>query len=410
MFSLPAFINKRVVYVGNDNEATALQKFLEQYASVENFIIVDHGKLSEVLRDGDVIIKSHLIPAKEMNHVYTTPMRIFFDCASQAKAPIIGVTGTRGKTTLTSLIHHILKSNNTPSLLYNDVSEPLFTHAHELNENSRVTLELSSKHLAELEVSPDIAIITTLGSSDLDYHSTIDAYWAAMENILKHMNDSNHVIFSQDTEMVFHWLANKPIKQHIIDSTEQVDMANSQLFGEQNRKNYLMARTAANLLGVEKFVAKSALDSFESLPHRLKVVRDVNGVVFVDDSASSTSEESLANLEACIRHLKPVGCVLIGGSENSNETYEPLIKLVSTLRIPSLVLLPDDSEKIRALLPESYTPQVLETSSIDDAVSWALENTPSGSVCLLSRGAPTSSGWKDYKEQGDQFVSAVEKL
>lgn len=409
MVNLQSFINKRVVYVGHDSEAESLKTFLNQYASISDFKVVSFSDYESIFTEEDILVKSPLIPGKSMNHVYTTPARIFFDCAFQEKATIIGVTGTRGKTTVSSLISAILQNNNTQSILINDVSEPMFAHAHELNEQTKVVIELSSMELAEIEVSPHIAVITNLEKDHIDYHGSIDAYWEAKHNIMRYMDESGRVVFNPETEMVLHWLAESKAEQHPIDNTEQVDMTKAQLFGEQNRINFLLAREAAHLLGVEKYIASDTLISFSSLPHRLQQIREVNGVVYVNNAIAKKPESALADIEACVRNLKPVGCIMLGGKDEG-EDFSSLIKMISTLRIPAVVLFPSVGEKIKSKFPENYTPEILETESIDEAVVWANEKTPSGCVCLLSTACPSEPLWKDYKEKGNQFIKAVEKL
>lgn len=409
MVNLQSFHSKRLLYVGQDTIAESLKSYLIQYASIENCITIPLEELDNLYREGDIIIKSPLIPSKKMSHVYTTPARIFFDCAFQEKSIIVGVTGTRGKTTVTSLIHAILQNNNTGNILINDVSDPMFAHAHEMKENTIVVMELSSMDLAELEVSPHIAIVTNLEKDHIDYHGSIDAYWEAKHNIMRYMDESGKVVFNPQVEMVYHWLADSKAEQHPIDPNEVVDMTKSQLFGEHGKTNYLLARTATNLLGVEKFVAVSTLNIFEPVRHRLQIVRNYNGVVYVDNAIAKKPETAISDIEACVRNLKPVGSIMLGGADDEQD-YNGLVKMISTLRIPAVVLFPESGKKIRELFPETYTPEILETESMDEAVTWASEKTPSGSVCLLSTASLSEPLWKNYQDKGNQFQNAVQKL
>ncbi len=410
MVNLQSFVGKRVIYVGHDSIAQGLQAFLTQYASIENFIIIGQVSVDETVRDEDIIIKSPSIPGHSMNHVYTTPARIFFDCAQQTQATVVGVTGTKGKTCVTSLIHEILMSNSTAHILINDVSEPMFMHAHELSETSIVIMELSSMDLAELEISPNIAVITNLGRNHIDYHGSIDAYWEAKHNIVRFSDENTKVVFNPNTEMVYHWLADKKAQQVPIDTNEMVDLSKSQLFGDNARHNFLMARAVTSLLGVEKFVANGALATFTPARHRQQIVREHNGVTYVDNSIVAEPEDTVADIEACIRQLKPVGSILLGGGESESSDFSSLAKIISTLRIPTLVLFPGIADKIKTLFPETYTPEILETESMDEAVKWASQHTPSGSTCLLSSATPSEPTWENYEEKGNQFQAAVQKL
>jgi UDP-N-acetylmuramoylalanine--D-glutamate ligase len=220
------------------------------------------------------------------------------------------------------------------------------------------------------------------------------------------MSNENTVVFDPRNEIVFHWLAETGVKEIKIDPEEKVDMSKSQLIGDHNKNNYQLARTAAQALGVDLFSCKHILKNFKPLPHRLEKVRTVKGINFIDDSIAYEPESAIAAIQACIREVAPVGCVMVGGKLMDTDFTE-LAKLLSTLLIPSLVLFPESGSKLKELFPESYTPKIIETSDMHEAVNWAAENTPSGSVCLLSTASPSEPLWKSYVEKGEEFQKAV---
>lgn len=418
-FTLPEFENKHVIFIGQDREWKSFEVFIQantdNILSLKSIYITDENRkeynqqLESLDREQCIIVKTSGYPGRLMTVDYTTPTKIFFECVKQIGAKTVGVTGTKGKSTTASLIAHILKNSGIPALLGGNIGVPMLDLLPQADEHSIFILELSSYQLAELDVSPDLAVITNLYRDHIDYHGNLENYWEAKHNIVRYMNSENSVVFNPQTEIVFHWLAENGAKSLQIDTAENVDMTQSQLIGEHNKINYLMARTAALELGADRFACQSGLKTFKPIPHRLEKVRTVRGITYIDDAIASQPEAAIAGITACIREVGPVGCVMLGGQDRDYD-FVPLAKLLYTLMIPKLVLFPETGAKIKALLPESYTPEIFETSSMAEAVKWTYEHVPSGSVCLLSTASPSYSLWKDFEEKGELFQKAVLEL
>lgn len=416
-FDLHEFYNKDVVFIGRDGkEGKSFQSFIQEQAQIRTFSFVDEKdgpdyleKLKALDQEQTIIVKTPGCPGRLVPVPYTTPTKIFFKCARQTQAKIIGVTGTKGKTTTASLLAHILQNAGYQTILAGNMGNPMLTALESISDQSIFVVELSSYQLAELDVSPDMAVITNLYRDHIDYHETLENYWEAKRNIMRYMTEANSVIFDPNTEVVFHWLAESKAQRFPIDPQETVDMSHAQLIGDHNKTNYLLARTTAIQLGVDRLTCQSALRTFKPIPHRLEKVRTVKGITFIDDAIASQPEAAIAGITACIRQIGPVGCVMLGGQDRDYD-FTKLAKLLYTLAIPCLVLFPDTGAKIQALFPDSYKPKTFETTDMAEAVSWASENCPSGSVCLLSTASPSYSIWKDFEEKGDLFQKAVNKL
>lgn len=418
VFNLPQFENKHVIFIGQDREWKSFEAFIKANAnilSLKSIFITDENRddydsqLKNLDPANSVVVKTAGYPGRLMPVEYTTPTEVFFDCVKQLRAKTVGVTGTKGKSTTASLLAHILKNAGKPALLGGNIGVPMLDLLSEANENSIFVLELSSYQLAELKSSPDMAIITNLYRDHIDYHGSLENYWEAKRNIVRFMGSENSVVFNPDTEIIFHWLAECGAKALQIDSSESVDMSQSQLIGEHNKLNYLMAKTAALNLDADVFACQSGLKSFKPIPHRLEKIRTIRGITYIDDAIASQPEAAIAGITACIRQIGPVGCVMLGGQDRDYD-FSELVKLLYTLAIPKLVLFPDTGAKIKALFPESYTPEVFETSDMSEAVKWTAEHCPSGSICLLSTASPSYSLWKDFEEKGELFQKAVLEL
>jgi UDP-N-acetylmuramoylalanine--D-glutamate ligase len=223
------------------------------------------------------------------------------------------------------------------------------------------------------------------------------------------MDDTGAVIFNPETEVISQWLAESKARQIPINPQEEVDMSQAKLIGDHNKLNYLMVRAAAELFGVDRMSTHTIFNNFEPVRHRLQPVRTVRGVTFVDDAIGSNPEATIAGIQALVRSKGPIGCILLGGVDR-NYDYTELVKLLRTLLIPKLVLFPDTGPIIKALFPEDYTPETFNATDMDEAVQWAAEHTPSGSICLLSTAAPSTVLWSSFEEKGSLFQQAVMNL
>lgn len=415
-FDLPAFFDKNVVFVGKGKEGASFKKFIETYGNIKSFKFID-GKddpdylvnLKSLDLSDTIVVKTPGCPGRTMTVPYTTPTRVFFDCANQLHRKIVGVTGTKGKTTTSSLLAQTLKNAGLDSRLCGNVGHPMLEELEGATENTIFVVELSSYQLAELGQSPNVAIITNLFKDHTDYHGNLESYWEAKRNIIRFMDESGTVIYNPETEVVLRWLAESKAQQKPINPQEVVDMSKVKLIGEHNKLNYLMVREAAELFGVDRMTSQNTLGNFEPIRHRLQPVRTVRDITYVDDAIGSNPEATVAGIQALVRNKGPVGCVLLGGVDRQYDFTE-LVKLLSTLDIPKLVFFPDTGAIIKALLPDTYTPDIFDTTDMDEAVIWAAEHTPTGSICLLSTAAPSTVLWSNFEEKGNMFQQAVLNL
>jgi UDP-N-acetylmuramoylalanine--D-glutamate ligase len=415
-FVLPDFTNKHVVFVGKGKEGSSFEQFIQQQGGIASFTFVDQKddpNYLENLRNLDmsdtIVVKTPGCPGRLMPVPYTTPTRVFFDCARQLGATIVGITGTKGKTTTSSLIAAMLKNGGLDSRLCGNIGIPMLDALSKADKSTIFVVEVSSYQLAELQQSPDVAVITNLYRDHLDYHGTLEAYWEAKHAIVRFMHENNSVIFNPQTKMVYHWIAETKVHEIPINPEETVDMSKAKLIGDHNRLNYLMAREVAKLFGVDRITIQNTFNNFEPVRHRLQTVRTARGITYVDDAIGSNPEATIAGIEAIVRNRGPIGCVMLGGVDRQYD-YTQLVKLLQVLQIPNLVLFPDTGAQIKALLPANYTPKLFETRTMAEAVTWAAEHTPSGSVCLLSTAAPSTVLWSSFEEKGSLFQQAVLEL
>jgi UDP-N-acetylmuramoylalanine--D-glutamate ligase len=412
-YNLDYFYGKDVVFIGRGKEGTSFEKFITANATIGEFRYVDQKddpnyleNLKKLNLENTIVVKTPGCPGSIVPVQYTTPTRVFFDCVKQLGAKTVGVTGTKGKTTTSSLLAFMLKNGGINVELCGNIGRPMLDALEGASSSTVFVLELSSFQLNELTQSPDIAILTNLFNDHVDYHGSLATYWEAKHHIMKHMDSSGTFIYNPKTEYVLHWLADSKAKHVAIDPDESVDMSTAKLIGDHNRANFLMARAAAELLGVERQITNLSLREFEPVRHRLQTVKVVNGITYVDDAIGSTPEATIAGIEALIKNRGPVGCVFLGGVDRQYD-FTDLVKLLYRVGVPKIVLFPDTGSIIKSQLPEAYTPEIFETRDMKEAVNWAAEHTPSGSICLLSTAAPSTVLWSSFEEKGSMFQEAV---
>jgi UDP-N-acetylmuramoylalanine--D-glutamate ligase len=416
IFNLDYFASKDVIFIGRGKEGKSFETFITANANIGTFSYVDQtdgpdylGKLTDLNLENTIVVKTPGCPGSKVPVPYTTPTRVFFDCVKQLGAKTVGVTGTKGKTTTTSMLGFMLKNGGLDVRLCGNMGLPMLDALKDSTPASIFVIELSSFQLAELTQSPDIAILTNLFRDHIDYHGSIDAYWESKRNIMRYMDENGAFIYNPTTDFALHWIANTKAKAVAINPDEVVDMSKTKLIGDHNRLNFLMARTAAELLGVERHITTLSLNEFEPVRHRLQPVKTVRGITFVDDAIGSNPEATIAGIEALIKNRGPVGCVMLGGVDREYD-YSELVRIISRVGIPKLVLFPDTGAIIKSLLPETYTPEIFETKNMKEAVTWAAEHTPSGSICLLSTAAPSTVLWSNFEEKGSLFQQAVMEI
>lgn len=415
-FNLDYFTGKDVVFIGKGKEGKSFESFITTNGGIGSFSYVDQTdgadyleKLTELDLENTIIVKTPGCPGSKVPVPYTTPTRVFFDCVKQLGAKTIGITGTKGKTTTSSLLAFMLKNGGKDVILCGNMGAPMLDSLQDASQTSVFVIELSSFQLNELTQSPDMAILTNLFRDHIDYHGSIDAYWESKRNIMRYMDENGAFVYNPNTDVAHHWLAGSKAKGIPIDPDETIDMSKAKLIGDHNRLNFLMARTVAEMLGVERHVTTLSLNEFEPVRHRLQPVKIVKGVTFVDDAIGSNPEATIAGIEALIKNRGPVGCVMLGGVDRQYD-FSDLVKLISRVGIPKLVLFPDTGALIKAQLPETYTPEIFETKTMKEAVQWAGEHTPSGSICLLSTASPSTVLWSSFEEKGSLFQQAVMEL
>ncbi len=357
----------------------------------------------------------------------TSATNLFFPLVA---GTTIGVTGTKGKSTTSSLIAHLLSSVYPDVRLVGNIGTPMLDSLDDATEQTVFVLELSSHQLYDCRYSPHIAVILGIVSEHLDYYPDFLRYARAKGNITRHQKATDYLVYnpmhtfvrelarsSKAMKILYGPLAEGSlhtyIKKGVLVVREQrkdlpvLSMSQVPLLG--NGENILAAVTVAHLMEVPPVTIASAITPFQSLPHRLEFVGQYKGVRFYNDSLATIPQATIHALEA----LGPDVTTLIAGGYDRKLDFTELGAYIRSHHIPNLILFPDTGEKIWNAIGdvrEDYAIQKFEVHSMEEAVKFAYTHTPNGKICLLSPASASYNLFRDYEDRGNQFKEWVQKL
>jgi UDP-N-acetylmuramoylalanine--D-glutamate ligase len=358
-------------------------------------------------------------------------------------APIIGVTGTKGKTTTTTMLEAILMRGARRVVTGGNIGRSIIQELDTITKNDIVLLELSSFQLETLGVSPHIAVITNVSEDHLDHHGTREAYVAAKRNILAWQGSQDIAVlnFDDPTVVAMHTgcasqaraysLTLRPKRGGYLDTNGMLVLSGPtgpvpllaaselRVVGRHNVSNALAAAIAANAMGIAPTEIAQTLREFEGVPHRLQRVAEVDGVLFVNDSAATTPAATLSALDAFDRPA-----VVILGGVSKGVDFGPLATQV-TRRARGAVLLGAAADDIASALDASVAGPgagrlpVRRATSLAEAVGLARELARPGDVVLLSPACAaredisrtkTADAFASADDRGERFVALVRRL
>lgn len=356
----------------------------------------------------------------------TSATNIFFSIVS---GTTIGITGTKGKSTTSSLISHILAASYTDVRLVGNIGVPMLDSIDGMTDDTVFVLELSSHQLFDCRYSPHISVILGIVSEHLDYYPDFLSYANAKGNITNHQSERDFVVYnpkhtfvrglvekSKATSIRYGGLSSEGLNTYLKDGivvvkdngkeVPVISLSDVPLLG--NVENVLAAITVAHCMHVPAPTMAAAITPFQSLPHRLEFVGEYRGVRFYNDSLATIPQATVHALEA----LGPGVATLIVGGFDRGLDYTELGAYLRGHAIPTVLLFPDTGEKIWSSIGQVQegVMQKFAVNSMEEAVRLAYEHTPKGNICLLSPASASYNMFRDYEDRGNQFKEWVRKL
>ena len=348
-----------------------------------------------------------------------------------APCKVIGVTGSDGKTTTTSLINAILRKANYNTYLGGNIGTPLFTKLSEMKPDDIIVLELSSFQLMGMEISPNISVITNITPNHLNIHKDYNEYIEAKKNIFKYQNEDEIVVLNYDNEITRNCAKEAKSKVIFFSSKEKLDngfivddgiikecedkvrkhILNTKeviLRGNHNYENIATAIAATREL-VNLDIAIEAVKEFKPVEHRLELVKEIDGVKWYNDSVSSSPTRTIAGLHSFDEEI-----ILIAGGYDKNLDYTPIAKPIVE-KVKGLILLGQTSDKIfdavkQELENEHKDLDIYVCDSLEQTVLLAKKIAKSGQIVLFSPASASFDMFKNFADRGNKFKKLVNQL
>ncbi|MFH1863982.1 MAG: UDP-N-acetylmuramoyl-L-alanine--D-glutamate ligase [bacterium] len=409
--------NTKVAILGYGLEGQDAEKYFKNLG--EDITILDK-KFDENYLDNlnkfDVIVRSpgvyrylpEIVRAEKEGVKITSAIKIFFD---KCPAKVIGVTGTKGKGTTSTLIYEIVKKAGKDVYLAGNIGKPYLELLPKLKKDSYVILELSSFQLIDLTISPHIAVVLNITLDHMDWHKNRTEYVNAKKNIVKHQSISDWAVLNEEykASKSFSDITRAKVNFFSKKLLESKYKKNLLLRGEHNLENIAAAVAVAKILKIGDKTILEVLTNFPGLEHRLELVGEINEVKFYNDSFATGPQPTIAAIKSFTEPLT----VILGGSEKGLDYEELGREIVKAKNIKKSIIIGEIGNKIIVALKKAkYQGSIinLKTSPMQKIVKNAYRNTSPGGVVLLSPAAASFDMFKNYKDRGNQFKEAVQNL
>lgn len=386
----------------------------------------------------DIIIRSpgvnflseNIIKARKKGIVVTSEMEIFFDICP---CKIIGVTGSDGKTTVTTLISEFLKSADKTVFVGGNIGKPLLPEIKNIKKEDFAVVELSSFQLISMRKSPDISVITNISPNHLDVHKDMDEYTNAKQQIISHQNAFSTSVLNYDNPET-KCMAEKVRGKVLFFSTKEklqfgawidenkdiivsefgkdnkiINLSDIKIPGMHNVENYMAAICAVKNLVSNKNI-KNVANNFSGVEHRIEFVKSINGVSFYNDSIASSPTRVIRGALS----LFDKRIILIAGGRGKKVSFAELAEKIND-KVSVLVLMGPAASKIEndVIKSKNYSKEklsIIHANSMNEAVQAAFNNSKSGDIILLSPACTSFDSYKNFEERGKDFKKIVNNL
>lgn len=346
---------------------------------------------------------------------------------------VIGVTGSDGKTTTTTLIYKILEANGYKCFLGGNIGTPLFTRISEMKPEDMVVLELSSFQLMNMKISPKVAVVTNISPNHLNVHKDYQEYIDSKMNIFLHQDENGILVINADNEItkefykkakgkVRYFSSNQILENGIIfDKSEKIiklcedgvrkhliKQKNMKLRGNHNCEN-ACAAISATLDYAKEDITRKTIEEFPGVEHRLEYIRTIDGVEWFNDSIGSSPSRTIAGLNSFEEKI-----VLIAGGYDKHLDYTPIAKPILQ-NVSKLILIGQTADKIEKAVKDEASLEgkslpIYRCNKFEEIVTIAKEVATEGEIVLFSPASASFDLFKNFEERGNYFKELVNNL
>lgn len=396
-------------FVGRGDDVTIVtNKVSEQFPIPDGAQAILADDAFDRLNDFDLVLRT---PPMRPDSIATrgkvwSATNEFF---AMSPAPIIGVTGTKGKGTTSSLIASILRAGGKTVHLVGNIGQPALNALPSIQPGDIVVYELSSFQLWDLERSPHVAVVLGIEPDHLDVHGSFEEYIAAKANIAAHQTPSDTIVYNVNNQYSAR-IAGFSAATKIPYPFDISDVSTSlQIPGVHNIENASAAIAACREYVADPEIIKQGLTAFTGLPHRLKFIREISGVGYYDDNYSSAPGSTLA----AVRAFEVPEVLIAGGYDKGVDLLDLVAALSQQANLKHIILIGQTGPQLKELFWQNdyHNVTLLEGKpSMQAIVETATEQVAPGDVVIMSPACASFDMFKNFADRGDQFVAAVEAL
>ena len=442
--------NKKILILGFGKEGISTYKFIRKHFPNKKIYIADKTNANEeiILKDKNVDINfgdNYLDNLKDFDIIMKTPGISFANINIESfkekiksqlelflefiDVTTIGVTGSKGKSTTSSLIYQILKDQNKDTVLMGNIGVPVFDCIEDIRESTIVVLEMSSHQLEYMDVSPNIAILLNIYEEHLDHYKSIKEYAEAKINIGRFQKNSDYFIYNVDNKIIKECIDEietlNDIKYEVSyngnlsnDNSNKVYIKDDYIYinenkvynindkrnllGNHNLNNIMFVLAVCNILKLNLKKAKETISNFKGLEHRMEYVGKYNNIIYYNDSIATIPEATINS----IRALKNVDTLILGGMDRGI-SYNEFIKFLNSGVVRNLICMPDTGYKIADSL--NCSSNIYKVETLEEAVELSKKITIKDKICLLSPAAASYGFFKNFVEKGNKYKELVKK-
>lgn len=442
--------NKKILILGFGKEGISTYKFIRKHFQNKKIYIADKTNANEeiILKDKNVDINfgdNYLDNLKDFDIIMKTPGISFANINIESfkekiksqlelflefiDVTTIGVTGSKGKSTTSSLIYQILKDQNKDTVLMGNIGVPVFDCIEDIRESTIVVLEMSSHQLEYMDVSPNIAILLNIYEEHLDHYKSIKEYAEAKINIGRFQKENDYFIYNVDNKIIKECIDEietlNDIKYEVSyngnlsnDNSNKVYIKDDYIYinenkvynindkrnllGNHNLNNIMFVLAVSDILKLNLKKAKETISNFKGLEHRMEYVGKYNNIIYYNDSIATIPEATINS----IRALKNVDTLILGGMDRGI-SYNEFIKFLNSGVVRNLICMPDTGYKIADSL--NCSSNIYKVETLEEAVELSKKITRKDKICLLSPAAASYGFFKNFVEKGNKYKELVKK-
>lgn len=416
------FENKSVLILGFGKEGQSTYGFIRRFYPDKKIAIADKRKLNvddknvelitgdsylDCLNNYDIVMQSPGISLRDVKIKPTTEitgqMDLFLRFAECTK---IGITGTKGKTTTTTLIYNIVKASGRKCALIGNIGVPVFESLDDTDGLTAV-IEMSCHQLEFAKSSPNVAVFTNIYPEHLDHYNGFEGYVNAKLNIVKNQTERDYFIYNSDQEELKSVIDFDSIKSNLLPTSAKTEdeflnhltTINENLKGSHVHQDIFFAANVAKCLNIDNKAVEEGIKAFLPIAHRMEKIGTWKDITFYDDCIATIPHAVMCAVDA----LKNVDTLIFGGLDRGID-YSQFVSDLNKCNVNNLIGLPETGEMIiKELQKIGCMKNMIIVDTMDEAIEAAYKYTSKGKSCLLSPAASSYNRYKNFEEKGNHY-------